>query len=503
MRRWIVSVLILAACAPGADREPPLRVVATDETAADALVSGATRLGLTRLDAEGRVIPGLAQSWRVSDDGSFIIFRLRPVLARGGRALVGEDIVRAIAAARGPRGDPAIRPLLEGIREVRAPLPDVVELRLSTPQPEMLEILALPALAIHETRAARRPIPDVPGPFRRLATEAGEPVRLERDPDYFDAGAVALSAATVAVLPPAAAAEAFQRREVDLVLGDHLAGLGAAQVAGGREAFRLSRSRAMLVLEPDPDSLPLRDPRVRQVLALGIDRARVLRAGSGGDDLEPSLRLTPSGLSGYPAPGPAGWAAIPPRDRRDEARRLLAEALGPAAGEEDQSTSDPLAAAAGSDPASAAAAPPTLALSVERPRSVEERRLLEAVAADLAPLGLTLAFASREAADLRLRVLASPIDSPLPFLLPLRCTPARASICLPEADRLLAESFEELTLAGRMARIAAAEALHVEAATLIPIGEPLRWMLVSPGVKGVAANRAGLHPLALVRREGD
>jgi ABC-type oligopeptide transport system substrate-binding subunit len=82
----------------------------------------------------------------------------------------------------------------------------------------------------------------------------------------------------------------------------------------------------------------------------------------------------------------------------------------------------------------------------------------------------------------------------------LRCDRNRHGSCLPEADRLFADSWKALTLSERMAAIAAAERLWLEDATAIPLVQPLRWALVAPGIEGFRGNRAGVHPLAALAR---
>src|SRR3546814_5876462 len=55
------------------------------------LIAGAVSRGLVKLDGNGQVVPDMATSWRVSDDGRSIIFRLREAEWTDGRDVTGQD----------------------------------------------------------------------------------------------------------------------------------------------------------------------------------------------------------------------------------------------------------------------------------------------------------------------------------------------------------------------------------------------------------------------------
>ncbi|WP_448586508.1 ABC transporter substrate-binding protein [Thermaurantiacus sp.] len=480
---WVAVLLALAACSrPGDAEKAPLSIAVVEEALLREAVAAATGLGLTTRDAEGRVAPGLARSWRVSNDGSFIIFRLRPVTDRQGRTVEARDVVRALEAARGPAGDPVVRDLLQGLRDVRAPLPEVVEVRLSTPQPEMLEVLALPELAVRAGPGRR--LPDVPGPMRLAERTQAAVVHLEPDPEFYQAGS-GLRPVTLKRLDAPEAVRAFRSGEADLVLGTLLDGVSEARLVPRRDSLVLSIARAVIRVAINQGDPALADLRVRRALDQAVDRERLGRLLYGSPDAVALDRLTPPDLSGYPAIE-RPLARLPLEERREAARRQLAAAGFPAG---------------------------KLALSLAIPDSNEARRLAERLAEDWAAVGVRVQVLRRPPArhralfaegrfQLALETVASPIDSPLPFLVGLACGRNRHESCLPEADRLVRDSWNTLTLAERMAALAAAERLWLEDAAAIPLVQPLRWALVAPGVEGFRGNRAGVHPLAALERRG-
>jgi ABC-type transport system substrate-binding protein len=480
----LLPALLITGCRGGEAEEQPLQVDAVGERAARMLVSDAISEGLTARDAAGRVVPGLAQSWRVSDDGLSIVFRLRTASFVGGKPVTAADAVASVERARAGRAGPMVRDLLSGVTAVSAPLPDVVEIRLSTPQPEILELLATPALAVR--RSGTR---ETAGPFligtapesAQAPAEEPKPTHLVRNPDFHAAAAVALEAADIRAVEAEAAIRRFNRGATDLVVGGGLDGLGTARVTAKREALLLEQPRAALLLLVNLRRPPLGDQRIRRALMLGVDRTSLGQRVFGSQAARAVPGLSPANIAGY-TPPEAAWAGQPFVGRQEDARRLLAEA--------------------GID---SLAKPLTLTVAIGT--SDAEARLLELVARDYAALGITLRLERRDPADHR-RAIATgafdlalirretPIDSPIPFLTPFQCSRNRHGVCMPEADRLLADSWKAPTRGERLAALAAAERLWAEDGAAIGLVQPLGWSLVSRRVTGFAANPSGSHSLS-------
>ncbi|NKB44573.1 MAG: hypothetical protein GKS03_09885 [Alphaproteobacteria bacterium] len=70
---------------------------------ADHVVANALHLGLTTYNENGKLVPGLAESWIVSDDAKTYTFTLRPDASwSDGRSITGEDVVAGIKRALSP-----------------------------------------------------------------------------------------------------------------------------------------------------------------------------------------------------------------------------------------------------------------------------------------------------------------------------------------------------------------------------------------------------------------
>jgi ABC-type transport system substrate-binding protein len=485
----LAAALLIGACRGGEAEDQPLQVDAVSPRTERALVADAISEGLTARDAAGQVVPGLAQSWRVSDDGLSIVFRLRPASFAGGRPITAADAVASIQRARTGQAGPQARDLLAGVTGVSAPLENVIEIRLSTPQPEILELLATPALAVRRSgtreTAGAFLVGASPPPSDPSGTDP-KPTRLTRNPNFHAAPSVLLEAADVRAVDADAAIRRFNRGATDLVVGGGLDGLGTARVTARREALMLEQPRAALLLLVNYRRQPLSDQRVRRALLLGIDRAALGQGFFGSQAAAEVRSLVPRNIAGYRPPEPV-WAGQPYVGRQEDARRLLAEAGV-------DSLSKPLN------------------LTVAIADSDAEARLMELVARDLSALGITLRLERRDQVDHR-RAIAegsfdlalvrreTPIDSPLPFLTPFQCSRNRHGVCLPEADRLLAGSWKAATRSERLSALAAAERLWAEDGAAIGLVQPLGWSLVSRRVGGFAANPSGSHALRHLRIE--
>jgi oligopeptide transport system substrate-binding protein len=210
---------------------------------------------------------------------------------------------------------------------------------------------------------------------------------------------------------------------------------------------------------------PLKDPLLRRALTLATDRG-ALAARIGLAAMAPVEGLLPPILAQSPAVAP------------DMAARQ-AEAAALRVGK----------------------APVRLTLLV--PPGHDHRVIAERVAADWAPLGVTMAISEADAGTIAARVKRGNFDLALTesslaapdaaaLLARWRCDGGLA--CDPTADGLL-DKARTVAPAERPALLAAAEAQWLQAPPMVPLLTPLRWALVARHIEGWTANGAGSHPL--------
>jgi peptide/nickel transport system substrate-binding protein len=280
---------------------------------------------LVMLDADSRVLPDLAESWTVSDDGRTYTFRLRQgVLWHDGRPLTVEDVVWTLTSlAKEPS---MATEALRRMERVEAPDPRTVVIRLREewapfiPTIASLSTYILPrhlfqGASPHRWGPGDRPVGT--GPFRFQKWVRGERITLAANTSFFRAGPY-LDRLDFVVLPPDQMAAAMASGKVDYA---------NARGAGLQE---LARTPRFQVLTQPSDARFyfgfnlrrrfLNDPRVREAVNRAIDRHALVRQALAGYGIPAFGFYTPA----------VAWAYNPearaPGFDPDRARALLDEA---------------------------------------------------------------------------------------------------------------------------------------------------------------------------------
>lgn len=348
--------------------DPAMVAAAPDTDAVRAMFEG-----LTEWDARTLApVPGVAIEWSASRDFKEWTFHLRrDARWSNGESVTAEDFVRSWQRAvglgeRAPHG--RLLNVIEGTRftELRpregAPAPDASasptapQEASATPgaseQPPAFGAVAVDehTLRVRLTRA----VPDFPalvahpvfrpvyradvemenllreqvvtnGAFRLFERAASEVV-LERAPDYWDAARVGLERVRFVHTPNAEAAlAAYRRGEIDAVTNAGFAPLTIKLLTPYRD-FRRATFGAINYYVFNPNRAPFSDLRVREALAISIDRERLTRDRTG-DATEPAHRFLPQ--AAHETNHAAGHASDENAELRIDyarARRLFAEA---------------------------------------------------------------------------------------------------------------------------------------------------------------------------------
>ncbi len=351
LRRLIALLLLLClfACAPpkpadltiAHDAEPRTLDPGLMTGLAEGRIAAALFEGLTRLDPKTlAVLPGVAESWNVAEDGLTWTFQLRPgVVWSDGTPLTAEDFRWSWLRLLAPDSPASYGNLLFDVAGARAYKrgegeADAVGLqaagdrkliiRLERPVPyfgslaAFFTLLPVPRHAIeeHGERWTRRENIVTNGPYLLEQWLFYREITLRRNPNYWDVGRVALHRLRLLpIVNPNTQFNLYETGDVDLLFSvpapilDHLA---------NRPDFVTGSRLATAFLRLNVTRPPFDDVRVRKAFALAIDKdviaGKIMRGGE-----RPTDSLVPRGLPGYePAPGLAG--------NTNRARELLAEA---------------------------------------------------------------------------------------------------------------------------------------------------------------------------------
>src|SRR3989449_8957089 len=144
-----------------------------------------------------KVIPDLAKSWTISEDGLTYTFALREgVKFHDGAPLTAADVVASFTHIISP--PPGVlsprQGLFDAVKEVVATGPLTVEFRLTEPRGYFLRGLAAGFNVIMRKQTLeenhydlrRQPVYPGTGPFRHKSIEPGVVRKLERNPDYWN-----------------------------------------------------------------------------------------------------------------------------------------------------------------------------------------------------------------------------------------------------------------------------------------------------------------------------
>lgn len=270
--------------------------------------------GLVKPNADGELLPAVAESWVVSDDLAAYTFTIRAgITFHNGQAVKASDAAWSIARCR----DEGLVSGLEGITELSADDEHgTLTLTLAAPDSDFLSRLTLAVLPQDYTQQDSAPVGT--GPFRFVSRAAQQNVVLERYDGYWGEKAQ-LDRVTFRIFENAdALVLALKSGALDLV-----AHLTATQVSQLGDEFTVLEGTMNLVqaVYLNHAYAPLSDVRVRQALCYAIDRDEIFsltadgRGTALGSSVYPNFRkyFLPELAEAYP-------------HNVDKAKALLAEA---------------------------------------------------------------------------------------------------------------------------------------------------------------------------------
>ena len=477
----MVAALALAGCSRDHDGEARVAVIgATPKlvdtveaplSPGDALVRANMAQGLVRFDANGQVVPGLAERWNVSDDGLSYIFRLQTGEWPDGRKIKADEVARILARQLRPASKNPLKDTLGVVDQVVAMTDRVIEIRLRSPRPYLLQLLAQPEFGLVRANVGTGPF-RLPPPDDPLSAADANPKAMGDSlylvhrisiPDAKDpVERVRLYGGEAAPL-----IAAFVAGKIELLLGGTVADLPLALSAKvPRGSLRFDPAAGLFGLVPTARSDLLQERDVRALLSRAIDR-QALIAALRVDGLVPRATLLQVGLEAIGQPVQPDWLGVPMAERRPalaaEARRIFGDTERP-----------------------------TLRLAMPSGRGGE--RMFRRISADWAALGITTERApSAASADFIWIDEVSPSLSPAWLLRRFRCEVA--PICVEAAEPLLAAARIAPVAAQRTALFLEAARMMDEAQLFIPIAAPIRWSMVSGRAPGFAENPFARHTL--------
>ncbi len=499
---WVLlAIVVLSISAVGAQDESPL-IVATQiddvitldparsfETT-NLTVQHATYDTLLeiRSDDLNTIMPGLAQSWEVSDDGLVYTFRLyEGTTFASGNPLTAEDVRFSWTRLKNIKGNPSF--YVDAVASVEATDELTVTVTLSAPTPAFATIVTAPALSVLDSVLAKEhgatdaedaDVTDTAndwltqnsagsGPFILTSwTPLGE-ITMVRNDNYWR-GPATLSGVTLRQSSDATTSlQLLERGDVDIY--EDIDKDLAAQVQANADLQLVSGQTlnlTYLAISPDAKfELPLSDALVRQAIAKSIDYDGIINGLLSGYADRPPVIL------------PLGVAGSDPSKRYERdvegAKSLLAEAGFPDGFEM------------------------TIYAGQSSSAGIPNETLAAKIQADLAEVGITASIDLRPNTDF----LTAYRAQELPFLFatwtpdyldpsmwsdyfsyPDSGPAARILLNLPELAEIATQAAAESDPAAREALYVQYQDLHVAQASFVPLFQPQQLYAMGSNVQG-------------------
>jgi len=279
--------------------------------------------GLTRIDAEGNVVPGLAERWDVSADGMTYTFHLRRgVKFHDGTDFDSADVKFAFDRARGPDSVNAQKGYFAPIESIETPDPATVVIKLSRVDGLFLFNMGSgdAVIVAPETAAGNKQNPVGTGPFKFSRWVAGDRVELVRNPEFRDKALPKLDKVTFRfIADPAAQMNAMRGGDID-----------AFPIFSAFESVPLFQSDPQFAVDEGTTEgetilsfnhrrKPFDDIRVRRAISHALDRQEIIEGAQFGHGAPIGSHFAPH-RDGY-----VDLTGLYPHDV-DKAKALLAEA---------------------------------------------------------------------------------------------------------------------------------------------------------------------------------
>jgi oligopeptide transport system substrate-binding protein len=305
--------------------------------------------GLTIYDAHGKIIPGAAESWTVSGDGTVYTFKLRANAKwSDGTPVTAQDFVFSYKRVEDPATAAKYANILypiknaEKVNKGEAPVDELgvkavdektLEITLERATPFFLELLAhQTALPVSQASIEKNGKDFVKpgvmvsnGAYKLQAHVPNDSLTVVKNENFWDAENVKIDKVVFyPIEDQAASVRRFEAKEMDLAYNFSADQIDRLTKAYG-DQVHVSPTLATYYYAFDTRQEPYSDVRVRQALSMAVDRDFLAKEIYSGSQV-PAYSMVPPGIDSYGEPSKADFASLSQLDREDKAIELMKEA---------------------------------------------------------------------------------------------------------------------------------------------------------------------------------
>jgi len=236
---------------------------------------------LVRLDDNMQVVPDLAESWEIPNNLTYIFHLRKGVKFHNGRELTADDVKYSLERVLDPATASPGRSYISTISKIEVVDAYTVKLTLSAPLASLLDALTSNNISIVPKEAVQangnlQRVAVGTGPYMLQEWVVDNSMTLVKNPNYFEAGLPKSDQIIFRVIP----------EEASLYAGVRSGNLDLATINDGA-TIRQAKSDKNVVVMSKPgmnvrvfsfnnQKKPFDDIRVRQAVALALDRSEIL-----------------------------------------------------------------------------------------------------------------------------------------------------------------------------------------------------------------------------------
>jgi len=253
--------------------------------------------GLTRFNSNGAIIPALAKSWDISEDGLTYTFTLNSgVKFHDGTDMDAADVKFSLERAMAEDSTNAQKALFADIASVEAKDATTVVVTLSQPNGSFLFNMAWgdAVIVAPESAADNGTNPIGTGPFTFVDWAQGDKVVLAKNPDYWGAEVALENVTFKFISDPSAAFAAMMAQDVDAFPNFPASETLPQFEADPRFKVIVGATEGETILSTNNQSPPLDDVRVRHAIAHAINRQDIIDGAMSGFGTPIGTHFNPS-----------------------------------------------------------------------------------------------------------------------------------------------------------------------------------------------------------------
>ena len=279
--------------------------------------------GLLKVDRNGKVVPALAKSYKVSKDGKEYTFTLQKgIKFHDGQPCTAEDVKFSFERLLDPKTAAVNQKYYVGIESIQVMDPLTVKFKVKKFDSNFLFNLARgDAVIVSQGTAERlKSQPIGTGPFHLVEWKRGDSVTMIRNPDYYIKGIPYLDKVVFKFIPdPSAQLAALRAGDVDVMAYDLSPENAAILEKDPRFKVLKGNTTTDVIMAINNSRKPFNDPRVRQAITLAIDRKAIIEGAVAGYGSPIGSHMDPTN------PYYVDLSGLYPHNP-EKAKRLLAEA---------------------------------------------------------------------------------------------------------------------------------------------------------------------------------